>query len=149
MGRRPGPAFPSLAERLGANTDQRWRDEAKCIGAKGFIFHPEQGHSYGPAYRYCLNCPVRNECAEDDLARPKSDQFGMRGGLIADERKSIQAAREVGGDGTPMTEHGTKKGFDAHIRNGEIPCDECFQGWIPMRPQYVVNRRGGKKDSAE
>lgn len=72
------------------------------------------------AKRVCKACPVKAECLEDALkheSAPGASRHGVRGGLDPDQR----AGRR--GDGI---EHGTPKGYRAHLKRGETACDPCL-----------------------
>lgn len=79
-----------------------WRVEARCVESDPALFFPEVGEMKSTVIRaqtelakqVCGRCLVRSECLEDALARPISyDEWGIRGGLTADERRSLRAHR--------------------------------------------------------
>ncbi len=41
------------------------------------------------AKQLCASCPVRGWCLEQELALPVADQWGVRGGMTAAERKEV------------------------------------------------------------
>lgn len=73
-----------------------WREQAACLGLDHRIFFPEysvgSGASitYEPARKICHDCPVAEECLEDALRRPRSEDLGVRGGFTSQERQNIR-----------------------------------------------------------
>lgn len=55
------------------------------------MFFPTAGESLSGVRRFCLECPVRMECAEFAIARPYL--YGVWGGLTKDERAAIRRQR--------------------------------------------------------
>lgn len=41
------------------------------------------------AKQVCAECPVRTECLTDELTRPVADQYGVRGGMTAPDRRRL------------------------------------------------------------
>jgi WhiB family redox-sensing transcriptional regulator len=74
-------------------TATTWADEAACIDTPRSMFFPDDANSYGPARRLCGRCVVRDECLSDALG-VGDVQFGMRGGMDPDERKSLLRTRQ-------------------------------------------------------
>ncbi|MDQ5874483.1 MAG: WhiB family transcriptional regulator [Actinomycetota bacterium] len=61
-----------------------------CVGHPDpDLWFPERGRSAEPAKRICARCPVREECLEWAL---QHEDFGVWGGLSAQERKRTRAA---------------------------------------------------------
>lgn len=70
------------------------------------------------ALTICAKCPVRETCLE--YALDSRDEWGIWGGKTARERKAILRER-----GPAPIEHGSTRGYYAHKRDGDDPCDEC------------------------
>ena len=75
---------------------KKWMASAACLAVDPEIFFPARTDRIGQAeaIAICTQCPVRTECAEDDLCRTVSDQNGIRGGMTATERRKIIRARQ-------------------------------------------------------
>lgn len=83
-----------------------WEDEAACAGSIPELwFGPEDYEEPRDQARWrqrrateiCATCPVRTECLADELARPLSEQHGIRGGLTPRARERLLAQwREAG-----------------------------------------------------
>lgn len=118
-----GRIEPHMPIPLGA-----WRDKAKCAGIKepDFFFPTEYTRNsretewVRDVRTFCIDCPVAAECLDEAIRNGDND--GMYGGLTPKERREIRRTRRR--QPKPIT-HGTKKGFDAHERRGEKPCDPC------------------------
>lgn len=48
------------------------------------------------AKQICMSCPVRVPCLEAELRLPIRDQWGVRGGMTARERRALLRARARG-----------------------------------------------------
>ena len=48
------------------------------------------------AKQVCEGCPVRGWCLEQELTLPAYDQWGVRGGMTARERRGLLRARRRG-----------------------------------------------------
>lgn len=73
-----------------------WRNQAACnspdvdpawFDAVGSGARPVE------ALRVCRNCPVRQNCLDEALARPSTDDLGVWGGTTVRNRKEIRAKR--------------------------------------------------------
>ena len=67
-----------------------WRDRAKCRDTDPYPFEvPNQlpNEAQAEAKRLCGGCPVITECRTDALQHPVNDQWGIVGGLTAQQRK--------------------------------------------------------------
>jgi hypothetical protein len=60
---------PGEGEPAETPTERRWRE----MVAKGV----------------CTQCPIRAACLADELRRPAAQQWGVRGGLTAGERRKL------------------------------------------------------------
>jgi WhiB family redox-sensing transcriptional regulator len=71
-----------------------WWNHAACLGMDVDVFFPHSsvGQSYmdvvQPVLDVCKGCPVVAECLEDAIR--VADQFGIRGGLTADDRRKLR-----------------------------------------------------------
>lgn len=85
--------LPTIASR-----DASWMDDATCTQVDPEIFHPGKGQSPDPAKNVCNGvwsgtpCPVRDACLKDAL--DTNDNWGIRGGLTAQERRALKKARK-------------------------------------------------------
>jgi WhiB family redox-sensing transcriptional regulator len=77
--------------------DTDWRDRAACRTVPTAVFFPERfPGDPGPAgdkdiaKAVCASCPVKAECDEDQ----RGEQFGVRAGTTARERKDGTGNRE-------------------------------------------------------
>jgi len=72
-------------------SDYDWRDDAKCTEVSPDIFFPDRGDMWkiALAKQICAGCPVAAECIADG----ESDEWSIRGGLVASQRKPMRAAR--------------------------------------------------------
>jgi WhiB family redox-sensing transcriptional regulator len=92
-----GAARPALSDATdlltvgGVPARPSWWDRAACRGAGVEVFFPGRGNQLAPALAYCLVCPVRAECLSDALRQEAGStyQFGVRGGLRAEERRRL------------------------------------------------------------
>lgn len=75
-------------------TDPRWREQAKCAETDPKAFFPPVGAVPHAALRICASCPVRNDCLTDALTRRDND-FGVLGGLTANQRRKLLRARDA------------------------------------------------------
>ena len=82
-----------LIDLLLAPDDQRWRNQANCMGVDPDLFFPERGASTREAKEVCRGCVVQQECLEYALAN--SEKFGIWGGLSERERRRIRRRRTL------------------------------------------------------
>ena len=63
-----------------------WRDRAACNGQPVDMFFPGRGDNWRHIRRvirtWCVPCPVRAECLEDEMRQPVSKRVGIRGGVL-------------------------------------------------------------------
>lgn len=109
------------------------------------IFYPVEGFSYQKGMvQFCSTCPVRRECGEWAV---EASEYGLWGGMTDEDRQIVRRHRRLGPKPWPTgLEHGGPKkyGFTAHLKQGELPCDECHEGWTSNYPRMVVNIKGNK-----
>lgn len=77
-----------------------WADDAACAGMDLGLFY---GHDYerqeartkreAKALAVCAGCPVRSACREAAVQYSPSKQYGVQGGLTAEERVVIRRNR--------------------------------------------------------
>jgi WhiB family redox-sensing transcriptional regulator len=72
--------------------DLTWQDKALCAETDPEAFFPEKGGSTREAKRVCRSCEVRAECLEYALENPDIGQWGIWGGLSAQERRRMRKA---------------------------------------------------------
>jgi len=103
-----------------------WRPLAPCKGLDPNWFFPERGPSVNDMAlirRLCSGCQVRVECLA--FALNNNEDRGWWGGLSDRERRSLRTKRSMRERG--MIVHGTRSGYDTHLRVGEDPCGPCTQ----------------------
>ena len=69
-----------------------WALRGLCSAADPEFFFPPRGDPAAEARQICARCPVRTECLEYALAA--GEEFGVWGGLDADERKNLARRRK-------------------------------------------------------
>lgn len=75
-----------------APPDTAWMAFAACCGCDPNLFHPERTDPNSDARQakaVCAGCEVRNECLEHGMG----EQYGIWGGMTADERKRARNQR--------------------------------------------------------
>jgi len=89
-----------VRERRAALDEWEWQFFGVCRDADpNLFFHPENERGYArqrranSAKRFCLNCPVREECLEHALTM--REPFGVWGGLSEDERHALLEGRTL------------------------------------------------------
>lgn len=93
--RAPDLSPTSLAE-YEAVFLQEWRKEALCIDQSPDLFFPEIREPNHPAKRICEMCAVRFDCLQ--YAIDTNQQFGIWGGTVEKERKTLQRMQTAGMD---------------------------------------------------
>lgn len=82
--------------------DERWWLRAACGPAQADLFFPEPGSLSRKEWRrresaakaVCATCPVQPACLDEAMVTP--EEFGVWGGLTADERVKARRARAAG-----------------------------------------------------
>ena len=97
-----------------------WFDDAACRGLDTNLFFPTRGGSSTQAKMVCQTCPVSGDC--ESFAA--GERFGVWGGLSEKQRQRARKGQPARTALKPIV-HGTNAGWQAHIRRGETPCDEC------------------------
>ena len=79
-----------------------WHAQAACQDETAELFYEvfhesaqDRVHRQGAAKRVCATCPVRTVCLEDALADTIDDQAEVRGGMTAEERRTLLRERAV------------------------------------------------------
>ncbi|WP_431870878.1 WhiB family transcriptional regulator [Nocardiopsis eucommiae] len=90
---RPGTDYEAVG-------DQTWRRSAACGGDDLALFYGPDGERAADretrearAIDRCWSCPVRTECLEDALIPANTKQYGVRGGMTAEERIVVRRNR--------------------------------------------------------
>ena len=141
--------------------DERWKTKAECLGEGteaaqkiaadgGFTsvldaMFPERGRSSQPAKNICALCPVADQCLEYALLDPQMQ--GVWGGTSHRQRVKILAERNPKPKDEPA-KCGTSRGYAAHRRAGEAPCDLCKKAEA-NRTRLSYARRKKKAGRAE
>jgi WhiB family redox-sensing transcriptional regulator len=99
-----------------------WQERALCADYPvPDLWYPNTNDPHSPKWdaprAICDTCPVRLACLADALEQ--GDDQGMRGGLTPHE-----LARIAGPRSRPI-DHGTERGYRAHLRRGQPPCQWC------------------------
>lgn len=104
-----------------------WDDRAACRDQPTEMFFPEEPvldqTAYEPALSICAGCPVRFECLDDALTWPADMDFGVRGGLTADDRQGLR--RQLRDLSTGHPGHGTPAGYTWERRHLGETCQAC------------------------
>ena len=74
-----------------------WRRDALCLGTDTSRWFPGRNQPATTHLQLCRACPVRQECLDDELAlmRQGVASFGIRGGLMAEQRHAVIRAERV------------------------------------------------------
>lgn len=65
-----------------------WQDLAACRGTEVDYFSARPD-AVAAAVALCRSCPVRVDCLVEDLGTPGAWRFGVRAGLVPDERIAL------------------------------------------------------------
>jgi len=79
-----------------------WHHQARCAGRPVEDFYPHPGHTEAAeqALAVCAACPVRTPCLDEELERAPAEQWGIRGGMLPQDRAALVRRRRRGR--TPM-----------------------------------------------
>lgn len=71
-------------------TTSDWREDAICaqIGPNDDLWFPKGESSAGK--QICATCPALHRCLTDALLTPSADDYGIRGGTTAAERRKLR-----------------------------------------------------------
>lgn len=67
-----------------------WAERAECRTADLNLFYTNTPTSRNAALGVCSQCTVKAECLADALRRPKEEDFGVRGGMTARQRRLLR-----------------------------------------------------------
>ena len=67
-----------------------WTDQALCAQVGGDTWFPTDGASSPSAIKLCNQCPARELCLKEALEIEPVYDFGIRGGLYANERRALR-----------------------------------------------------------
>lgn len=73
---------------------QPWMQDAVCATSDPDEFYPEVGGSNRRAKAMCFVCPAMDFCLQ--WALDNNEQYGVFGGMSADERRKLKKAAPVG-----------------------------------------------------
>ncbi len=109
-----------------------WMAQAACRLEDPELFFPgTKGDAArtqtAEATAVCCGCPVLNDCLQHVIAiRP---EHGVWAAMSEADRRCMFKARRRASMQRPVdpadVEHGTRRGYDWHRRQGEPPCDPC------------------------
>lgn len=127
-----------------------WKLLGACVGLSSRQLDPwcpDDGPDaqmlYAAARRVCAECPVRLECAIDALnLLPKVKEHSMRGGLTPTELGRL--ARELGGKGRPVAQHGTRSRY---VRG--CKCGACRNAHAVYEHQRRLGKSGNVKNNSD
>lgn len=69
----------------------RWMSKAACVGHGELFFDDLKKSNVTKARKICASCPVLEECRA--FAIPREDEYGVWGGLTANQRRLIRRGR--------------------------------------------------------
>ena len=86
------PRHTQIAESMKDNhLIESWMSDAACVGKPLYWWFPRRFEWDEPqtfkALAICNSCPVKQQCL--DWAMQRTDQHGIYGGLLPDERKQM------------------------------------------------------------
>jgi len=116
-------------DQLIASLRPSWMAKGACVGTDPDAFFPPPGPKTDrDAKAICATCPVVDTCLEYALTNHLDGVWGNTNGR---ERKRLRPAakRKPGPPPAPITNHGTKAGYQAHRRRAEDACPECLAAW--------------------
>lgn len=86
----------------------------KCAGMPTELFFGPDGEVGQPgespaekalreaqARQVCMSCPLRSACLESELQWPIGEQWGIRGGMTAEQRREVLQQRRLAGEYAP------------------------------------------------
>ena len=98
-----------------------WRHRAACGGQDTSWWFPDKTGAHNAttarALALCRSCPVQTPCLTH--AQDAPEYHGIWGGMTPEQRRGLRR-RTIA-----ITQHGTRQGYTAHLRYGEIPCGPC------------------------
>jgi len=122
-----------------------WRHKAACNGEDTSWWFPEKtGAAYNRtiarAVAICRTCSVQAPCLAQ--AQDNPELHGIWGGLTPQQRRGL--GRRV------TIVHGTRQGYEAHLRYGEPPCAACRKVNAEIHAaQRRIRQRAQARDQIE
>lgn len=102
-----------------------WRDFAICRGLPTDVFYPEDGRISKELRTLCESCSVVTECLADAFRQSGTEDFGIRGGTTARERRRMRIK------GVVIT-------FPEVSRHDDVPRPD-EDGYIPIPLRYDLD----------
>jgi hypothetical protein len=121
---------------------QAWRADAACLGMDtAEVFFPARGQSVAPAMAICGGCPVQAECLTESMVDPMNS--GIWGATSHRQRRIIRSANNPVQSlrARKPIAHGTNRGYQAHRRRLDDPCDACIKAHTADRREAEGRRR--------
>lgn len=122
-----------------------WHNMALCTQTDPEMFFPDKGacDTARTAVRVCKECPVRDECLDQALAR--NELFGIWGGMTFNQRTVERRRRRMEGEIAPrptrtVCTHGHNLAEFGIDRAGQ--CRECRRNYD--RQRRIDGRKGAK-----
>ena len=121
-----------------------WRHKAACNGHDSADWFPEKTGAYNPAtaraVAICKTCPVQQACLTHAQELP--EHHGIWGGLTPEQRRGLRRRVTI--------THGTRQGYGAHLRYGQIPCEPCKRANTEIAAaQRRIRQRAETRDLIE
>lgn len=74
--------------------DLGWWHGGACLDRKDLDWFPGPGESTDEHRKVCMSCRFRQECLDDALSMPASQDFGFLGGLSQRERTRLRRSKK-------------------------------------------------------
>lgn len=124
--------------------DENWKQHAACRDKPTDMFFPNRGDAVHAVKRICAECPVRQECLDYALKIP--NLVGIWGGMSGRERRNYRSQLRRDAVLAPIR-HGTNGGYQAELRRGLEPCNQCRIAHREHERQRAANYRNRKNTS--
>ncbi|WP_419933202.1 WhiB family transcriptional regulator [Candidatus Poriferisodalis sp.] len=122
---------------------EAWRERAACKDVDTNIFFIGPGKSPDTALAVCNRCEVKDECLQ--FALDNEEDFGIWGGLCADQRKKLRQARTAA---PPLTrsESAARDNANSSVRSSlagasgrrSLPGSNCIPQSAPSHSHVVT-----------
>lgn len=141
-----------------------WTALAACAQSDPEMWFPSSGEDSTPAITICATCPVQTDCLIEALDNA-DDEFGIRGGLTAYERRSLrlqESATECKYCHEPLADRASARTYHVRCRlaakaererrprhrpqDGPRPCRTCPTP-APPRCVYCPECREVRKEA--
>ena len=121
-----------------------WRHRASCDGEDTSWWFPDKTGACNPAtaraVAICKTCPVQQACLTHAQELP--EHHGIWGGLTPEQRRGLRRRVTI--------THGTRQGYGAHLRYGQIPCEPCKRANTEIAAaQRRIRQRAETRDLIE